>query len=627
MIEKITTPSDICALSDSEIKQLAAEMREVIIRTVSTNGGHLASNLGMVEATVALHKSFSSPKDKIIYDVGHQCYAHKLLTGRYSDFQSLRRFGGISGFTSPAESEHDIFYEGHSGASVSAALGIATANKLKGNADYTVAVVGDGSLTNGMIYEAFNNCADKELDLIIVINDNEMSISPNVGGLHNYLTRLRTSNGYFSFKRRFEHALSAIPVVGFPLAKGLKLIKDGIKRFFIKDTIFEDLGLIYLGPVDGHDISRLCDVFAEAKQKHRCCVVHMLTEKGRGYQPAQDNPDKYHSVGMFDADDGVELSVSTESFSSRAGDALCRLACEDERICAVTAAMCDGTGLTRFASEYPERFFDVGIAEEHAITFAGGLSAGGMLPAVALYSTFSQRVYDQLLHDVAIQGLPLLLLLDRSGIVSGDGITHQGIFDYALFSSIPGINIYAPVTYRELEEAVQAAVSEKQLAIVRYPKGREYAADYSGDVTDGAEYCCIGDTSECEIVFVTYGTVSRNVVEAVAILGGEHTVGIIRLKKIFPIDTAALDYITRNARLVIVVEEGIVRGGVGEKLAAAFAGSYSGRRICVKAIDGFIPHGTVDELTRLTGLDGEALADFARKRLNAVNGARISHFP
>lgn len=595
MLEKIKHPSDVRTLTNSETEALADEIRETIIKTVADRGGHLASNLGMVEATIALHRAFDCPEDSIVFDVGHQCYTHKLLTGRYEKFHTLRTFGGISGFVNREESEFDVLSEGHSGSSISAALGIATANKLNGNGRCAVAVVGDGSLTNGMVYEALNNCGNKALDLVILINDNQMSISSNVGGLHDYLSRIRTSNGYFTFKRRFEHFLSGIPVIGMPMAKFLKAIKDAIKRVFIKDTFFEDLGLIYLGPVDGHDINKLTRVLTEAKGKHRCCVVHMTTKKGRGYEYAENEPGKYHGVGGFDASLGAEDNKA-ENFSTHAGDVLCELAARDEKICAITAAMCDGTGLARFKAEYPERLFDVGIAEEHAITFAGGLAVAGMKPAVALYSTFSQRVYDQLLHDVSLQNLPLVLLLDRAGIVAGDGVTHQGIFDYSMFSSIPNVNIYSPEAYAELERVMTSAFENRELAVIRYPKGgeRECAmklrAHMSGDFaySDGVE--------KCDVVIVSYGRKTREAERAAELLAGRCSVGVIKLIRIYPIEADALLSLTCGAKLVYVLEEGIRSGGVGEKLAAAYARTGASTRVIVRAIDGYLPHGDVKSL-------------------------------
>ena len=605
MLEKIKHPSDVKTLTDAELQVLVGEIRENIINTVAANGGHLASNLGMVEATVALHRVFDCPKDSIVFDVGHQCYTHKLLTGRYADFHTLRTYGGLSGFVNREESEFDVLSEGHSGASISAALGIATANKLEGNGRHTVAVIGDGSLTNGMVYEALNNCGSKELDLVILINDNQMSISSNVGGLHDYLSRIRTSNGYFTFKRRFEHFLSAIPLIGMPMAKFLKAIKDTIKRMFIKDTLFEDLGLIYLGPVNGHDIKKLTRVLNEAKGKHRCCVVHMTTTKGRGYVYAENEPGKYHGVGGFDASVGAADNHS-ESFSTKMGDILCSLAQHDEKICAITAAMCDGTGLNRFKEQYPERLFDVGIAEEHAITFAGGLAAAGMKPAVALYSTFSQRVYDQLLHDVSLQKLPLVLLLDRAGIVAGDGVTHQGIFDYALFSSIPHVNIYSPETYAELERTMTAAFENRELAVIRYPKGAEGGGTVQMHTHDSGDFAYTDGIEHSDVVIVTYGRMTCEAHGAAELLLDKYTVGVIKLVRLYPLNAEQILHLTRTAKLVYVLEEGIRSGGVGEKLAAVYAREGASARVIVRAIDGYLPHGdqkSLAELSRLTAKD------------------------
>lgn len=606
MLENIKSPSDIKKLSYHELTSLAAEIRKTVIETVSKNGGHLASNLGMVEASIALHRVFDSPSDKIIFDVGHQCYAHKLLTGRYGDFETLRCFGGISGFPRRSESPHDILNVGHSGMSISAALGIATANKLNGNGCYTVAVVGDGSLTNGMIYEALNNCADKELDLVIVLNDNEMSISHNVGGLHKYLTRLRTSSGYFTFKRKFEKYLSGIPVIGGQIAKALKLIKDALKRMFVKDTLFEDLGLIYVGPVDGHDIEKLCRVFEEAKQKHRCCVVHMRTKKGYGYQPAEEKPDRYHGVGHFDAVYGIEPDATTESFSSAMGDALCDIAKNEPRLCAITAAMRDGTGLSRFAEEFPTRFFDVGIAEEHAITFASGLSVSGMKPVVALYSTFSQRVYDQIIHDVSLQDLPLTLVLDRCGIVSGDGITHQGIFDYSLFSAIPNTSIYSPATYDELRALLEASLErERGIDIIRYPKGAELTSLLPMQSCGEADILYTPNIHSADAVIITYGRLTEVALNAAELLSDRYGVAVIRLLKIFPLSASEIEKLISPCRAVYILDEGYVEGGVGQKLVAALR---TDARISVKAIEGFLEHGNTDELMKYCGFTADQTA-------------------
>ena len=611
MLERIGSPEDIKGLSDKELNTLADELRGVILRTVSANGGHLASNLGMVEVTLALHRTFNAPADKLIFDVSHQAYTHKLLTGRYGAFSTLRTCGGLSGFTCREESEYDTFTEGHSGASLSAALGLAEANRLLGKPDYVVAVVGDGSLTNGMIYEAMNNCDGRDLNLILVINDNEMSISPNVGGLHRYLSRIRVSRGYFSFKRGFERLLSAIPLVGRGLAVFFKRIKDGFKRLFVKNNIFEDLGLIYLGPVDGHDVKKLSMVLGEAKTKHQPCVVHMITKKGMGYSFAEEEPGRYHSVGPFDPLAGVPAPAG-EDFSAWMGAVLCRYAEKDDRICAITAAMCDGTGLTEFARRFPDRFYDVGIAEEHAITFAAGLSAGGMRPAVALYSTFAQRVYDQILHDVAIQRLPVALMLDRAGLVPGDGVTHQGIFDYSLFSSVPGAEIYSPGTYGELERSMELALAAEGLAVVRYPKGKEASRAMAAGWDEDAMLSYSENVRRAEAVIVTYGRLAPLGEQVAAELSGEYSVGWIKAVRILPTPDHAVAELTAGARVVYFLEEGIASGGFGEKMAAHYAG---GAKTVIHAVEDFVPHGTREDLDRLCGFTQDEIAARLRAAL------------
>ncbi len=616
MIESIKSPRDIKDLSYDELGFLCSEIRKKIIKTVSENGGHLASNLGMVEATVALHRVFDSPKDKIIFDVSHQCYTHKLLTGRYNSFSTLRQFGGMSGFACRDESEHDILSEGHSGSSVSAALGVATANKLRGNTDHTIAVVGDGALTNGMIYEALNNCGDKKLNLIILINDNKMSISQNVGGLHRYLNRIRTSNGYFTFKRRFEYYLSAIPVVGSSIARILKLSKDAIKRMFVKDTIFEDLGLVYLGPVDGHNIEKLSRVLNEAKNKHQCCVVHMVTKKGNGYSPAENEPSRYHGVGHFDAEYGLDPDFTGESFSTKMGEILCRIAEEDKAVCAVTAAMCDGTGLGEFADKFPDRFFDVGIAEEHAVTFAGGLSVSGMKPVVALYSTFAQRVYDQIQHDIAVQGLPLTVVLDRCGLVAGDGITHQGIFDYQIFSSVPDTVIYSPATYGELEALLRDTLSKNDgITFIRYPKGKESASPSFTRLiqNDDGSFAYTDNVQSADAVIITYGRLTEAAFDVMGNLSGKCNVGVIKLLRVYPLNFDDLSPLVSNCKMVYILDEGYRSGGVGEKLSA---GLETNKKIVVNAVDGFIRHGLMTDLMEASGFTANQITDDIIRQLN-----------
>lgn len=606
-------------MSSEELLALSKDIREVIIQTVAKNGGHLASNLGMVEATIALHKTFDLEKDKIIFDVGHQCYTHKLLTGRGEQFGSLRQYKGISGFCNRFESDYDVLNEGHCGTSISAALGIAESNRLQGNDAYTVAVVGDGALTNGMIYEALNNCANKKLKLIILINDNEMSISRNVGGLHAYLSSIRTSKRYLSFKRTFEGTLRHIPLIGKGLAKAFRAMKNFFKKCFVKNNLFEDMGLIYLGPVDGHNIKKVSIVLEEAKKREVPCVIHMKTVKGMGYKHAEEHPENYHSVSPFDIEKGAVPS-SQKSFSSIAGENACRLAEKNDKVCAITAAMCDGTGLTEFSQKYPERFFDVGIAEEHAVTFASGLAVSGMKPILMLYSTFAQRVYDQIFHDICIQKLPLVLALDRCGIVSGDGITHQGIFDYSIFSSLPGVTVFAPESYKDMETAFDCAMEGTGLSVIRYPKGTENI-EYEKDATlieDATRFCSYTENvAEAEVVVVTYGRISYQAYKALEKLKGAHSIAMMKLKRILPLDYHWLDEMTRNAKLVYVVEEAIVSGGVGEKLATNL--QKENRKVVTRAIEDYVEHGSVNEILTQCKLTDEQLAeeiDAYMKRIN-----------
>lgn len=614
MLETIHSPDDLKKLSEKELDGLAAEIRDTITETVLQNGGHLASNLGMVEATIALHRVFDSPRDKIIFDVGHQSYTHKLLTGRYESFSTLRQYGGISGFPNRKESEHDVLTEGHCGTSLSAALGIAIADKAQGNDDCVIAVVGDGALTNGMIYEALNNCADRDLRLIILVNDNDMSISGNIGGLHNYLSRIRTSKRYFRFKHGLNRVLSKTPLVGKPLIACFKGTKRFFKRIFVKNTLFEDLGLNYLGPVDGHNIKKLVNVLTEAKDRRKCCIVHIITQKGKGYEPAEKEPDKYHGV----AAQGDRCAES--SFSERAGSLACALAERDKSVCAITAAMCSGVGLTEFAERFPERFFDVGIAEEHAVTFAGGLAAGGLKPIVFLYSTFAQRSYDQLIHDVAIQNLPVTLMLDRCGIVPGDGITHQGLFDYPLFSAIPNVKIYAPNDYRELERAFTKSMEEDGLSVVRYPKGCECELP---DLVREDTLSYSADTEHAEIVIVTFGRMSETACRAAELLGKKHKTGIVSLFRIFPLETERIFALTAHANLVYLLEEGYAVGGVAEKIAAAFSVSGKQVKTVIHAAETFAEHGAKDELFREFGYTPEEIAARAERELGGKSDKKF----
>ena len=473
MIEKIASPADIKQLNPADITALCGEIREEILTAVAKNGGHLASNLGIVETTVALHRVFDAPRDAIVFDVGHQCYAHKILTGRRAGFADLRKYGGMSGFPRREESEYDPLSAGHSGPALSCAIGMAEANRQAGRDAWVVAVIGDASFGCGMVYEALQNCAKRGLKLLIVLNDNEMSISKNVGALSDYFTKIRLSRGYFSFKHTVHKICARIPVLGRGVIRCAIGVKEFIKRTLNKKNIFENLGLEYLGPVDGSREDTLEYVFREAMGCDVPCIVHVITQKGRGYAPAEAHPERYHAVSPFDPAVDIGEVPKKRTFSDAFGESLCRLAEKDGRLCAITAAMRDGTGLAPFAERYPHRFYDVGIAEEHAVSFAAGLSRGGMRPVAAIYSTFAQRSFDQVLHDCALQKLPVVLALDRCGIVPGDGTTHQGLFDVGLFTPIPGVEVFAPESYAELDDHLTRALTSDAVSVIRYPRGCE----------------------------------------------------------------------------------------------------------------------------------------------------------
>lgn len=600
ILGNIKNPSDVKLLDESSLEALCGEIREVLIDTVSSTGGHLASNLGTVELTVALHKCFNSPEDRIIWDVGHQAYTHKLLTGRYSSFSTLRKEGGISGFVRPDESEHDSFYEGHAGVSVSQAAGIAAANAVKGSKNYAVAVIGDGSFGNGMVYEALNHAGSTKSKLIVILNDNEMSISENVGSMARYLANVRAKPEYYRFKAGTEKTLNRIPVVGKSLAKHLVKLKSTLKSMLYSSSFFEDLGFKYIGPIDGHNIPRLCEAMGSAKMISAPVLIHINTMKGRGYDFAEISPEKFHGISKFDINTG-EATVSGESYSSRFGKALCDFASKDKRICAITAAMALGTGLEDFSKKYPERFFDVGIAEEHAVTFASGLSSGGMLPVFAVYSTFLQRCADQLIHDGALQRQKMIIAVDRAGFVGEDGETHQGLFDVPLLQSLPNTTVYCPATYAELNKALYSAFyKDDNLVVIRYPRGS--APEAEKEASD-ADFEVIGDENAPNAI-VTYGRLYFNAFEAAAKLfdKGINT-KIIKLAKIKPLPHGAVEAVL-NCKNIFFFEEGMRAGGVGEKFAselleAGFCGKYS-----ITAVDGeFVAHASVARLMEKYSLD------------------------
>ncbi|MBR2869560.1 MAG: 1-deoxy-D-xylulose-5-phosphate synthase [Clostridia bacterium] len=609
VLNSINSPSDLKKLSDAELELLCAEIRQTLVDTVASTGGHLASNLGTVELTVALHKMFNSPKDKIIWDVGHQAYAHKLLTGRRERFSTLRKEGGISGFVRPDESEHDSFYEGHAGTSVSQAAGIAAANTARGSKNFAVAVIGDGSFGNGMVYEALDHAGSTRSRLIIILNDNEMSISENVGAMARYLAVVRAKPEYYRFKAGTEKTLKKIPLIGKGLSNYLFKLKNALKNMIYSSSFFENLGFRYIGPVDGHDISRLCDAMDSAKMFEKPVVIHINTMKGRGYDYAENAPEKFHGISKFDINTGEPLQ-SNGSYSSEFGRILCDFAAKDKRICAITAAMALGTGLEDFSKAYPERFYDVGIAEEHAVTFGSGLSAGGMIPVFAVYSTFLQRCTDQLIHDGALQRRKLVIAVDRAGFVGEDGETHQGLFDVALLQSMPNTTVYSPATYCEMSKAFyNAFYKDDNLVVVRYPRGRmpennEYSELCSSD------YEVIGNEN-AKIAIVTYGRLFFNAVRAVEI--ADKDVKIIKLNRIKPLPAEAIESAI-GCSDVFFFEEGMRSGGVGEKFGCELLLKGFGGRYKLTAVeDEFVPHASVESLIDRYNMSPEKMAQMIKE--------------
>lgn len=607
-LENVNSPKDIKKLNIDELDALCDEIRELMIDTVSKNGGHLASNLGAVELTVAMHKVFNSPSDQFVFDVGHQCYTHKILTGRKDSFSTLRTEGGISGFTRPCESNHDIFSSGHSSTSISAAIGLAKAKTLNGDKGKVIAVIGDGALTGGLAYEALNNAGNEHNNLIVILNDNNMSISDNVGSMAKNLNHIRISPKYFTFKSKIQHALSRVPKIGAQVQRFITITNTKIRKRLYHSTVFEDLGFRYYGPIDGHDLESLIDVLTVAKAHNNSVLVHVNTLKGKGYEFAEKNPSKFHGIGKFDIETGEPLS-SGENYSSVFGDYLCELAKKDKRICAITAAMSTGTGLVDFSYKYPERFFDVGIAEEHAVTFSSGLAKNGMIPFFAVYSTFLQRSYDQLVHDVAMQDLKVIFGIDRAGFVGEDGESHQGVFDTAYLMSVPNLSVLAPSSFDELREMMyQAAYRENHAVAIRYPRGGQ------GKIIDGykyerADFDTFGDTNAEKCIF-GFGREFLNVYDA---LGELDNTFVIKLNRIKPINPNVLGLL-KNVKTVYFFEEGIKSGGVGECFGSMLAESdvtAKFRHICIE--DEFIKQASVESQLKKYRLDKESIIDIVNQ--------------
>ncbi len=594
-------------IKSEDLPELCEQLRKAVISSVEKCGGHLASNLGVVELTVALHRVFNLPKDKLIFDVSHQSYVHKMLTGREAGFDKLRDIGGVSGFQTRSEGEYDFFGGGHSGTAISAALGFAEAEKLNGSRKYAVAVVGDGSFTNGMVYEALNNASKSNLRLIVILNDNEMSISKNVGGMSKYFGRLRSSVKYFKLKHGAQK-VEKIKLIGRPIAAFFKWIRDSVKRIVLKENIFENLGMAYIGPVNGHDVSKLEAVLREAKRNERPTVIHVCTVKGKGYVPAEQSPSDYHAFSP--GAEKVESGGSYTSFSDCFGKTITELAREDQNIVAVTAAMGDGTGLTPFKTEFRRRFFDVGIAESHAVTFSAGLAASGKTPIFAVYSSFLQRGFDQIIHDVSIQELPVVFAIDRCGLVPGDGPTHQGIFDLAFLLSVPKMTVYTPSSYSDLKAALKIAVSSKSAVAVRYPKGSERDFEAEGFIENEVlRYRDFGNGKRVNIV--TYGTTVCEACEAAKLLSDKLSVRVISVKRPKPLDIYELYELLSDAELTVFVEEQVKKGGFAEGVISELCrvGKLL-KSVQVLAIDECYPtHASSSNLRKSLKIDGESIAD------------------
>ena len=609
-LDRINEANDIKKIEPEAYDALASEIRSFIIESVSEHGGHLASNLGVVELTMALHLCMDFPNDKLIWDVGHQAYTHKLLTGRKEDFSGLRTFGGMSGFPKHKESPCDAFDTGHSSTSISAALGYARARDLKGEDRTVVAVIGDGSLTGGMAYEALNNVSHLKSNMIIVLNDNKMSISENVGGLSKHLTALRTRESYMDFKMDVEKKLKQIPHVGDSVARSVKKSKDSIRQLFVKGGFFEDFGIKYIGPIDGHDIKEMVRVLNALKRLNEPVVMHVVTQKGRGYVPAEKNPSAFHGVGSFDIATGESLASKSLTYTSVFSKTICRLGKAHPDVVTICAAMPDGTGLTAFKKHFPGRFFDVGIAEQHAVTFAAGLAAGGMHPFVAVYSSFLQRAYDQIVHDVCIQNLPVVFCVDRAGLVGADGETHQGIFDLSYLSMIPNMTVCAPKNKYELYDMLYFAYQYHGPIAIRYPRGSAYEG--FKNMRPPIEYGKSELMFEGEkIALVAVGSMVQTAVQVrEKLLDKGINATVVNARFVCPLDTECLDRLSRDHQWIVTMEENVLKGGFGEACGDYLLAKHEDvRLIHVGVPDVYVEHGGVDQLKKTLHMDADSIVE------------------
>ena len=607
LLEQINEPNDIKKMDTTDYEMLAKEIRDFLIEKISVTGGHLGSNLGIVELTMALHLSLDLPEDKIVWDVGHQSYTHKLLTGRRVGFDNLRKYGGMSGFPKRKESQCDAFDTGHSSTSISAALGLAKARDLQGKDNRIVAVIGDGSLTGGMAYEALNNASTLDTNFIVILNDNNMSIAENVGGVSKYLNDIRTADKYLNLKEGVYNKLKAMPK-GDAMVRGIRRAKSSVKHLMIQGMFFEDMGITYLGPVDGHDIPAMLRVLQEAKRVKGAVLVHVKTKKGKGYGPAERHPARFHGAEPFNIETGVPSNPSKKAnYTDVFSTVMMKLGQRDEKVVAITAAMPDGTGLKRFKNAYPDRFFDVGIAEEHAVTFAAGLAAGGLKPVVAIYSSFLQRAYDQILHDVCIQKLSVIFAIDRAGLVGSDGETHQGIFDLSYLSSIPNMHIMAPKNKWELSDMMKFAVDFEGPIAIRYPRGEAYDGlqEHRSPINFGkAEWIC----EEEEIAVLAVGSMVK-IGEAVCqkLKAEGYKCSLCNARFVKPIDTDMVDKAVTH-KIVVTLEENVLSGGFGEKVCNYMKDKqYTNKLLMVGIPDDYVEHGNVDLLRKEIGIDAECI--------------------
>lgn len=619
ILDSIKKENDIKNISKEDYSELATEIREFLVKKISENGGHLGSNLGAVELTMALHLCCDLPNDKIVWDVGHQSYTHKLLTGRREGFDTLRKFGGMAGFPKTNESDCDSFNTGHSSTSISAGLGLVKARDVKGENYSVFSVIGDGSMTGGMAYEALNNAATLKTNFVIVLNDNAQSISKNVGGLSNYLNSIRTADSYVGFKVGLENALNKVPG-GDNVVESLKKYKSSVKQIFVQTGMFfEDMGITYLGPVDGHNVAEMTKAFNDAKKINKCVLVHVITKKGKGYEIAERHPARFHGAEPFDIETGLPLKKRTvANYTDVFSTVMFKLGERNDKVCAITAAMADGTGLKRFSLKYPERFFDVGIAEQHAVTFAAGLAAGGCRPVVAIYSSFLQRAYDQIVHDVCIQNLPVIFAIDRAGLVGSDGETHQGIFDLSFMSSIPNMTVMAPKNKWELSDMMKFALTMDSPVSIRYPRGNAYSglSDYRKKIEYGKSEVIY---EEEDIAIFAIGSMVKTGEEVRTMLKDKgFSCSLINARFVKPIDTETIDLIARDHKLIVTLEENVLSGGYGEKVTdyvnQFIYTNYNDSLLQPRVVniglpDDYIEHGNVDLLKKEVGIDSETIVN------------------